>query len=452
MKKIIAMLLFCSALLSAEQVLIPIEKYKLGNGMRVVLSRDNAVPVVTIYMIYDVGARAEEKGRTGFAHLFEHMMFQGSANAPKGVHMQTIQANGGQLNGSTHSNYTDYYEVLPSNKLAVGLWLESDRMRGLAITEENLKNQKDAVKQEKRRSYDNQPYNTAIVDAWPKLVFENPRNAHSAIGSFDDLNAATVEDVAKFFKTYYAPNNAILVLVGDINIAESKKLIETYFGDIPAQPKPMSPDLAEPGGAKVHKDVYKDPLAKVPGVIVGYPAPVRHSPDYYALTMVDVLLTGGESSRFQLDLVKGKKSVIQFSAEQGWPTSSSLDYKDPGFYAMFLLHNPTFTGSQIVDQVQEEIARIQNEGVGTKELDRARTLLRSERIEVLQSSLQRAQQLGKYELLDGKPELINTVLDRLLAVSAEQIQAVAKKYLTPERRSVLEIQKAPAVAASEGSR
>jgi zinc protease len=242
------------------------------------------------------------------------------------------------------------------------------------------------------------------------------------------------------------------VLVGDINVAESKKLIETYFGDIPAQPKPLTPDLAEPGGAKAHKDVYKDPLAKVPGVVVGYPGPVRHSPDYYALTMVDVLLTGGESSRFQLDLVKGKKSVIQYQAELGWPTTSSLDYKDPGFYAMFFLHKPNFTGSQIVDHAQEEISRIQTEGVGAKELDRARTLLRSERLEVLQSSLQRAQQLGKYEVLDGKPELINTVLDRLLAVSAEQIQAVAKKYLTPERRSVLEIQKAPGIAASEGSR
>ena len=451
MKKIIAMLLFCGALLPAEQVVIPIEKYKLGNGMRVILSRDNAVPVVSIYLIYDVGARSEEPGRTGFAHLFEHMMFQGSANAPKGVHFQTVNANGGQMNGSTHSSFTDYYEVLPSNKLAVGLWLESDRMRGLAITAENLKNQKDAVKQEKRRSYDNQPYNTAIIDAWPKLVFENPRNSHSAIGSFDDLDAATVEDVAKFFKTYYAPNNAILVLVGDINIPEAKKLIATYFGDIPAQPKPLTPDLAEPGGAKARHDVYKDPLAKVPGVIVGYAAPVRHSPDYYALTMVDVLLSGGESSRFQLDLVKGKKSVIQYSAELGWPTSSSLDYKDPGYYAMFLLHKPTFTGSQIVDQAQEEIARIQKDGVDPKELERARTLLRSERIEVLQSSLQRAQQLGKYEVLDGKPELINTVLDRLLAVSAAQIQAAAKQYLTPERRSVLEIL-VPKAAASEGSR
>jgi predicted Zn-dependent peptidase len=181
----------------------------------------------------------------------------------------------------------------------------------------------------------------------------------------------------------------------------------------------------------------------VPGVIIGYPAPPRHSPDYYALGMVDVLLTGGPSSRFQLDLVKGKESVIQYQAEIGWPFASSTDYKDPGDYAMFLLFKPNFTPQQIVDQAQQEIAKIQNEGVDMKEMERARTLLRSERITSLQSSLHRAQLLGQYEILDGKPELINTDLEKFLAVTPAQIQAVAKKYLTPERRSILDIIPAP---------
>jgi zinc protease len=451
MNKILPALLLSATFLPGAEMVIPIEKYQLANGMRVILSRDTAVPVVTIYMIYDVGARSEEKGRTGFAHLFEHMMFQGSANAPKGVHFQSVQANGGQMNGSTHPDYTDYFEVLPSNKLKLGLWLESDRMRSLAITPENLTNQKEAVKQEKRLRFDNQPYTLAFVDAWPQLIFENWRNSHSVIGSFEDLNAASVEDVAKFFKTHYAPNNAILVLAGDIDIADAKKQVETYFGDIPSQPKPQSPDLAEAGTAKPRKEVYKDPLAKVPGVIMGYPGPVRHSPDYYAIIMLDVLLTGGESSRFQLDLVKGKKSVLQYQAELGWPYASSMDYKNPGFYSMFLLHKPNFTADQIVDQAQEEIAKIQTEGVDAKELQRAKTLLRSERLSALQSSLQRAQQLGKYEVLDGKPELINSVLDKLTAVTAEQIQAAAKKYMTPERRSVLEVVPAPKAAPSGGA-
>src|SRR3954464_12067295 len=245
-------------LASAAEFTVPIEKYELKNGLRVILSQDNATPVVTVYMIYDVGSRSEEKGRTGFAHLFEHMMFEGSANAPKGVHFATIESNGGVMNGSTHPDFTDYYETLPSNKLATALWLESDRMRSLSINEENLKNQKEAVKQERRLSFDNQPYATAIVDVWPTLMFKNWQSSHSLIGSFEDLNASTVEDVAKFFKTHYAPDNAALVVVGDLQIPETKKLIETYFGDVPSQPKPKRPDMTEPAEFKGETRIYKD--------------------------------------------------------------------------------------------------------------------------------------------------------------------------------------------------
>ncbi len=432
--------------MSHTQPVIPIEKYTLSNGMRVILSRDNAVPVITLYMIYDVGARVEERGRTGFAHLFEHMMFEGSANVPKGMHFKLVESNGGTLNGSTRPDYTDYFEVLPSNKLAVGLWLESDRMRSLAITHENLENQKEAVKQERRLSFDNRPYATAIVDHWPQLAFENWQNAHSLIGSFEDLNASSVEDVARFFKTYYAPDNAVMVIAGDIQIPETKKLIEQYFGDIPSQPKPARPDLAEPAHVTPRKQVYHDAHARVPGVIVGYPAPVRRSRDYYALGMLDVLLTGGPSARFELNLVKGAESVIQYQAEIGWPFASSSDYKDPGDYAMFLLFKPNFTPQQIVEQAQEEIAKIQTEGVDGKELGRARTFLRSERITSLQSTLHRAQLLGRYEILDGKAELINTDLENFLAVTPADIQSVAGEYLTPERRTVMEILPAPTAA------
>src|SRR5947209_604808 len=218
MKKILALwlLAFGAMLAHAADVTIPVETYKLKNGLRVVLSKDNAVPVVSVYIIYDVGSRSEEKGRTGFAHLFEHMMFEGSANAPKGTHFGTVEGNGGTMNGSTHPDFTDYYETLPSNKLATALWLESDRMRSLSINEENLKNQKEAVKQERRLSFDNQPYNTAIVDVWPTLMFGNWQSSHSLIGSFEDLEGSSLGDVSKFFKTYYAPDNAALVIVGDI--------------------------------------------------------------------------------------------------------------------------------------------------------------------------------------------------------------------------------------------
>lgn len=444
-------ILLCAAMISAGTTMgsdfrIAFEKYKLANGMRVILAPDHSVPVVSIYLIYGVGARAEEKGRTGFAHLFEHMMFQGSANAPKGLHFKLVESNGGTLNGSTHPDYTDYYEVLPSNKLAAGLWLEADRMRGLAITEENLANQKEAVKQERRLSFDNQPYATAIVDHWPGIAFRNWSNAHSLIGSFEDLEAATVEDVARFFRTYYAPNNAVLVLAGDIRPAEAKKLVEAYFGDIPPQPQPKHPDLSEPKTVEPRSEVYRDPHAKVPAVIIGYPGPARRSPDYYALAMLDVLLTGGESSRFQQNLVKGKQSVVQFEANLGWPFASASDYKDPGHYTMFLLHNPRLPGREVVEQAQAEIDAIRKEGVSQAELSRARTFLRASRINQLQSSLRRAMLLGQYELLDGNPDYINTEFQEFLSVTPERIQAAAAKYCVPERRFVLEI--VPAKAGS----
>src|SRR5262245_21787468 len=314
MKKLIACSLLVSGAFLAHGagVAIPIEQYRLKNGLRVILSPDNAVPVVAVYLIYDVGARSEEKGRTGFAHLFEHMMFEGSANAPKGMQDKVIESNGGQMNGSTHPDYTDYFETLPSNKLASALFLESDRMRSLDISAENLQNQKEAVKQERRLRFDNEPYSTAIVDRWPQLAFHNWQSSHSLIGSFEDLNAASVDDVRRFFKTYYAPNNAILCVVGDFKTPEAKKWIESYFGDIQSQPQPKHPDLAEPDKFMPRHEVYKDPLARVPAVIVGWPGPSRRSVDYNALVMADVLFTGGDSSRFQLNLVKGKQSILSY--------------------------------------------------------------------------------------------------------------------------------------------
>ena len=430
--------------LIAADFRIPMERYKLKNGLRVVLSRDNTTPVVAVYVIYGVGARSEERGRTGFAHLFEHMMFQGSKNAPKGTHFKMVESSGGSMNGSTHPDYTDYFEVLPSNKLAVALWLESDRMRSLAITQENLANQKEAVKQERRLGMDNRPYNTAIVDRWPEIAFRNWGNSHSLIGSFEDLNAAGVSDVARFFKTYYAPNNAALVVVGDIRPDEAKKLIEESFADIEPQPQPKGPDLTEPERKEERHDVYKDSLAQVPMVVIGYPGPARRSPDFYALGMLDLVLTGGDSSRFQQHLVKGKQSVLDYEVNLGWPFGDPSDYRDPNVYGMFLVHNPAFTGDQVVDQVAAELKDVQDNGVTQKELERARTFLRASHIRGLQTTFNRARLLGVYEMFDGDANLINSDLENYMKVTREQVRDVAQRYLQTERRAVLEIVPAPA--------
>jgi predicted Zn-dependent peptidase len=443
MKTLLLGLALGATWLQAADVNVPIERFQLKNGLRVLVSTDTTVPVVATYVIYNVGARAEEKGRTGFAHLFEHMMFQGSVNVPRGGHFATVEANGGSLNGSTHSDYTDYYQTMPSNKLATALWLESDRMRSLAITNESLNNQKEAVKEERRLRFDNQPYVAAIAEFWPSIAFRNWQSSHSLIGSFADLNAATVDDVAKFFKTYYAPNNAVLVVAGNATLAEVRKLAETYFADIPPQPQPKHPDLAEPPGFEPRTETYRDKLARVPGVLMGFPGPVRRSPDFYALAMADAMLTAGDSSRLQLSLVKGKKSVVQYQADLGFPFCNSQDYKDPGFYAILLLHNPAFTSAQILQQTEEEIAKLRNAPAPAAELDRVKTVIRSYRLRELQTTSARARLLGLYEVLDGKAELINTELSQWMAVTPAQVQAVAKKYLTPERRIVLNIELAP---------
>ncbi len=422
------------------QLDIRVQRFQLENGLRVVFSEDHTLPVVAVYVVYDVGARSEARGRTGFAHLFEHMMFEGSANVKKGELDQYVEANGGSMNGSTHPDYTNYFEQLPSNKLALALWLESDRMKSLAITPENLTNQKEAVKQERRLSFDNRPYATAIVDKWPQLAFGNWQSSHSLIGSFEDLNAATVKDVSEFFKTYYAPNNAVLVIVGDAQAAGVRELVQKYFGDIPSQTAPVRPNLSETGPVNTTPEIYKDALAKVPGVVIGYRGPVRNSPDYYAMVLLDTILTGGDSSRLQNDLVKGKKSVVQYEADLGWPFADAADYRDPAEYATFLLYKPSFSGPDLVAQYQAEIERIQKEGVTPAELDRARTLLYTTTLKRLETALGRAQLLGTFELFDTKPGEINHMFDHYAAVTPQEIRGVAQKYLMPQERAVLMIQ------------
>src|SRR6187200_640852 len=242
---------------------LEIEEYALANGLRVVLNRDDAVPVVAIAVYYDVGSRNERDGRTGFAHLFEHMMFQGSANVPKAEHFQFIMKAGGTMNGTTSSERTNYFETLPASQLPLALWLESDRMRSLAVTQENLDNQREAVKEEKRLRYDNQPYGE-VFDLINEMIFKNFANSHSTIGSMDDLDDATVEDVQEFFRVYYAPNNAVMVLSGAFEIEEAKQLIDKYFGTIPAQPKPVALDVSEPAEVAVTYKEYEDKLAPFP--------------------------------------------------------------------------------------------------------------------------------------------------------------------------------------------
>src|SRR5436305_4219866 len=263
---------------------LDIEEYTLSNGLRVVLNKDDAVPVVSVAVYYNVGSRNERPGRTGFAHLFEHMMFQGSENVPKAGHFQYIMKAGGTMNGTTSSERTNYYETLPANQLPLALWLESDRMRSLAVTQENLDNQREAVKEEKRLRYDNQPYVNGFLRLF-EMSFQNPANAHSTIGSMEDLDAATVEDIREFFRIYYAPNNAVLSIAGDFDQTETRSLIDKYFATIPSQQPPPPVDVSQPDAAADQQDVFLDRLAPLPALVLRRKLPARTTPESYALLL-----------------------------------------------------------------------------------------------------------------------------------------------------------------------
>jgi predicted Zn-dependent peptidase len=410
---------------------LKLEEYTLENGLRVVFNQDNSIPVVSVAVYYDVGSRNEREGRTGFAHLFEHMMFQGSENVPKAAHFQYIMKAGGTMNGTTSSERTNYYETLPANQLPLALWLESDRMRSLAVTQENLDNQREAVKEEKRLRYDNQPYGE-VFDLINEMIYKNFANSHSTIGSMDDLDAATVEDVQEFFRVFYAPNNAVLVLSGAFDAKEAKQLIDQYFGSIPAQPKPAPLDVSEPEEVAVKYKEYEDKLAPFPAFLLGWKIPPRRTPEFYALYLGGKLLYDGDSSRLYQKLVKGDESVIQlfgFTDERRGPSSIFIG----------AIPKPERDLSQIREIIMEEIRSIAEFGPTPAEMEKIQNQLLNDTIRVRQSSMARAQNIAEFTLYDGNPELVNTELDELLTITGDQIKEAVARYLNTENRTLLDV-------------
>src|SRR2546429_2731827 len=288
-------------------------EHKLKNGLRVILSEDHSAPTYSISVVYNAGSRDEHQGRTGFAHLFEHMMFQGSENVGKGEHFVLIENNGGGMNGSTNSDRTEYHETLPANQIDLGLFLESDRMRSLVINQANLDNQRETVKEERRQRYDNQPYGLTF-DTLDETAYDAFGYKHSTIGSMEDLDAAAVKDVAEFFKMYYAPNNAVLTLVGDFKSSDVLNKAEKYFGNIPSQPAPPVPDMSEPKQTAERRKTIEDALAQIPRIDIAWKIPPGNTPDWYALFVLGEILSSGQSSRFYRTLVREKQVVVQEGA------------------------------------------------------------------------------------------------------------------------------------------
>ncbi|HEY0078025.1 MAG TPA: pitrilysin family protein [Pyrinomonadaceae bacterium] len=428
---------------------LSVEQFTLENGLRVVLSEDHSVPVVSVAVYYDVGSRNERQGRTGFAHLFEHMMFQGSENVPKAAHFQYIFHSGGTLNGTTSSERTNYFETLPANQLPLALWLESDRMRSLKVTQENLDNQREAVKEEKRLNYDNRPYSEAFLRL-NELIFVNPANAHSTIGSMDDLDAATIDDVREFFRIYYAPNNAVLTIVGDFDAEEARRLVYKYFDSIPRQSAPPPVDVAEPPHVAARREVYYDRFAQLPALMLGWKAPARREPDFYALSLASLLLFDGDSSRMYQRMVKGDESVILVQGGMG-------ERRGPSSLYIFAIPKPGHTHSEIQATIQEEIKRLAEEGPTMEEMEKLRNSVVNDTIRGRQSTQFRAQRLAEYTLYDGDPHFINTEVEHYLRVTSEEVKQVVARYLLTDNLAAIEIVPAPqtperaaAPAAREG--
>ncbi len=422
------------AVLSAQaqgprNVRVDFKETTLKNGLRVITVEDHSAPVVAISLTYNVGSRDERKGRTGFAHLFEHMMFKGSENIGSGEHFLLVFNNGGSMNGTTNEDRTNYFEILPANQLDLALFLEADRMKSLAITKENLDNQRNAVQEERRLGVDNQPYGKS-GELQQELLYDNFAYKHSVIGSMEDLNAATVEDVASFFKMYYAPNNAVLTLVGDFKTDEALAKIRSSFESIPRQPDPPAVDMAEPPQKAERRATVNDMLARAPRVDLAFKAVPGNTPDFYALQVFSAVLQSGQSSRLYQKLVKEKEMVTGVGGFMDEKRGVGALYTNATL-------RPGVKTEDVEALIYTEIERLKKEPIADWELQKAKNTTRRNLINGLQSSLSRAVTLGQYTVYYNEPGLINTRLDKVAAVTKEDVQRVANKYLLDTNRTVV---------------
>jgi predicted Zn-dependent peptidase len=419
---------------------VPIHSSTLKNGLRVVIAPDTTAPVVTVGIYYKIGFRLEPQGRSGFAHLFEHMMFQGSENAPKMQHIKLINSSGGVLNGSTMYDVTNYYEAVPSNALERVLWLEADRMRALKVDDENLRNQRDVVKEEVRVNVMNQPYGGFPWLDMPPVAFRNWANAHNFYGDFADLDAATLVDVQKFFRTYYVPNNSVLLLLGDIKPEEGAALAEKYFADIPKGATPPFADPAEPPQKEERRGHVEEKFGTLPAMAIGYVMPQRKTPEWYAMALLDQALHGGRAGRIHRELVLEKQVAVE--ADGG--IDDIFGYNGPTQMTTRILHKPEYSSEATLAEFDAVIREVQEKGISEDELQQLKVKWRSDYYSTLEGG--RGGYMPRYGLMhllacftlfDNEPQLVNTILDGFLAVTREQVQEVAKKYLRPENRAIV---------------
>jgi predicted Zn-dependent peptidase len=417
----------------------PVERFRLGNGLRVVLMPDSSAPTVAIAVVYDVGFRSEPEGMTGFAHLFEHLMFEGSVTLEKGQHDKLVTGNGGVMNGSTRSDYTNYFEQLPSNALELGLYLEADRMRGLRLTEKNVQNQIAVVKEEIRVNVVNQPFGGFPWILLPPVMFTTFANAHNGYGSFVDLEAATVDQASAFFDQYYAPGNATLVVAGDLEVDQTREMIERHFGPIPARAVPPQGPFAEPVPTEERRAIHHDPLAPLAALAVGYrvPDPINQWEDYTASAVLTDLLADGTASRLYQRLVKRDQRASHVGGMLG-TFGDPFDVRDPTMLQLLAYHPPGGV-DPILEAIDEEVAAVAAGGATEEEVGRVVTTMTAQTIRRLDDIMNRALAAAVLEQQRGRAEVLSELPGLLAAVTPADIARVAGQWLEPNSRAVLEV-------------
>jgi zinc protease len=424
---------------SVKKLHIPVESATLANGLRVVVSPDRTAPFVTVGVYYQIGFRLEPRGRSGFAHLFEHMMFQGSENAGKMEHIRLINSSGGLLNGTTNYDITNYFEAVPSNALERVLWLEADRMRALKVDGENLRNQRDVVKEEVRVNVLNQPYGGFPWLDLPPVAFRNWPNAHNFYGDFTDLDAATLDDVGRFFRTYYAPNNAVLLVLGDFETAEAFALAKRYFEDIPANALPPRADVAEPPQTEERRGEVEEKFGPLPAIAIGYTLPARGAADWYTAAILERVLHGGRAGRVHRRMVLEKQIAVEADG-----SADIFDTNGPTQIVTRIFHKPEFSSDETIAAFDEIMREVQEQGIPADELEPVKVKFRADYYSMLEGGMGSymprfglMHYLACFTLFDGDPKRINTILDGFLAVTPQQVQEAAQKYLVPKNRAIV---------------
>ncbi len=423
--------------MKASEFNVPVEYYKLNNGLKVVLSPDKSSPTVVVAVYYNIGFRIEPRDRTGFAHLFEHMMFQGSQNLGKMEFIKLVQQNGGVLNGSTRFDFTNYFEIVPSNKLETMLWAEADRMKGLEITQENLTNQQGVVKNEVKVNVLNQPYGGFPWLDMPQYANTNWYNAHNFYGDLKDLDAANLEDVESFFKTYYAPNNAAISVVGDFEMGEAKAWIEKYFGSIPSVQIPAKPDISEPRQEKEKEFTKNDSLANKPALAVAYHMPTRNTPEYYAMGLLDQILIQGDNALLQKKLVEEKGYTSYVSGGINY-LGNMFNYNGPMQIMFDVTYDTETSKKQVMDAVDEVIDGLSAK-INQEMIDKAIVKMRSKLYDDLGGNFGfgRADLLCSFALFDDDPARINTLENEFKKVTPEIVKKTISEYLRKTNRTIL---------------